>query len=138
MKTLNPYKNYCPYDVGDLLYTKNPKLPKDRWPGTQWAPIYTFVYGNTNQQTIGSQGGTAELNLTVGQLPSHNHGIGLVSYPSGTPGTSRLPDWTAFGCDSTGETGIYSWTIGTQSQGDGEAINILPPYTTAYIWERTA
>lgn len=143
MKTLNPYKNYCPYDVGDLLYTKNPKLPKDRWPGTQWAPIYTFVYGNTNKQTVGATGGAETVALTKDQMPSHTH-----NWSAWAPRSGNLPDTQTYkglgGFTGTswyitkGSNIEYEGGSGIDFTGGGQAHNNLPPYTTAYIWERTA
>ena len=36
----------CPYDVGDVLATKNPQNPSERWAGTKWQRVEgSFIVG---------------------------------------------------------------------------------------------
>ena len=68
----------CPYDVGDVLATKNPQNPSERWAGTKWQRVEgSFIVGYKESDadfgTLGKTGGTKTEILTIEQIPAHNH-----------------------------------------------------------------
>lgn len=117
----------CPYEVGDILQTKSVTHPSERWPGTEWAAIETFLLGASEGHTVGETGGEETHTLTVEEMPSHAHTITL------TPGTSSS-QLSALNWESATSTQSYP----TKNTGGSAPHNNMPPYTTVYIWERTA
>lgn len=68
------FKKYCPYGVGDYLYTENSTHPATRWVGTTWVRVVDkFLLGAGNTYTVGAEGGAAQVQLTVNNLPAHSH-----------------------------------------------------------------
>lgn len=75
---------------------------------------------NAQADSIGGSAGTENHTLTVGQIPSHVHGIGTTS-STGAPRPTTSPDAT-------------SNPVNTGSTGGGGAHNNVQPYlTTNYI-----
>lgn len=99
MRTANPMHISCPYEVGDILTTKNAKLPSERWPGTSWKAIETMLLGANKAHPVGSTGGAESMSytpsgsvggtaLTINQMPTHTHDerwpAGYISYSTST------------------------------------------------------
>lgn len=68
----------CPYCVGDVLTTKNPQNPSERWTGTKWQRVEgSFIVGykanDADFGTLGKTGGTKTETLTIDKIPAHNH-----------------------------------------------------------------
>lgn len=90
-----------------------------------------FVLGAGPNHAVGSSGGEENVTLTVGQMPSHNHGInnqsGTMSYTTGEK-NQVVYDFT--------QTGRY---FNTQSTGSSQAHNNMPPYyALCYIMKLVA
>jgi len=84
---------------------------------------------DTPYNTLGKTGGAKTHTLTVGEMPSHNHGVNYQN--TTTPGNSAgIPGTTT---SPTGHTNKLF--IG--NEGGGQAHNNMPPYLTVYIWKRT-
>lgn len=118
----------CPYDVGDILETKNSTNPSQRWPGTTWSAIETFLLGASAEHAVGSTGGEETVVLTLPQIPAHRHSVNIYSVSSG---------------NISGGFVNYSTTVSgdqyvTNLVGESQPHENMPPYTTVYIWERTA
>lgn len=140
------------YPVGSIYQSMNETSPASTVGGT-WTQLKTFLYGATaSKQT----GGEATHTLTVNEMPSHNH--------SGSTGGAgghnhnvdeRIIAWYGpgggnvlqgagnyfgsvgtYGGRGTSSVGDHTHTIA--SNGGGQAHNNLPPYTTCFIWYRTA
>jgi hypothetical protein len=75
---------------------------------------------------VGEQGGSKTHTLSVGEMPSHGHGIPIVSGSEG--GQYGL---VYFNGDPSG-------TFPTNSAGGGGAHNNLQPYRVVNMWRRTA
>lgn len=133
-----PSEASCPYEVGDILQTKNAAPPSERWPGTEWAAIETFLLGASTEHTAGSTGGEERHTLTVAEMPEHYHDkifthdvndtVATAVGNDAAPGTGRR--------DITYTTGSRSFY--TSKTGGSQPHNNMPPYTTVYIWERIA
>lgn len=140
------------YPVGSIYQSMSTKSPVDFIGGT-WTKITTFLYGaNAANQT----GGEATHKLSLNEMPAHNHngstgGAGghnhsidgrIIAWYG--PGGGNVLQGSGnyfgsvgtFGGQSTSEVGNHTHTIA--SNGGGAAHNNLPPYTTCFIWYRTA
>ena len=140
------------YPVGSIYQSMNAISPASTVGGT-WTQLKTFLYGATaSKQT----GGEATHTLTVNEMPSHNHsgstgGAGghnhyvdgrIIAWygPGGGNVLQGAGDYFgsvgAYGGQGTSSVGDHTHTIA--SNGGGQAHNNLPPYTTCFIWYRTA
>ena len=109
----------------------------------------TASWGTYN---AGSTGGEATHQLTVGEMPSHNHTgstntTGNHSHNTPTtgtyegngkgydPGGGNNPNYTQ--C-FTSEAGSHSHTITIQNTGSSQSHNNMQPYIVCYIWKRVS
>ena len=98
----------------------------------------------------GSTGGEATHQLTVGELPSHNHtastnttGAHTHTYTwrntQGWAGSkSATSVWENTATNNTGSSGNHSHTVTINNTGNSNAHNNIPPYLAIYMWKRTA
>lgn len=103
----------------------------------------------------GETGGEATHQLTVGELPSHNHSAstnttGEHSHSVQCNAPHNDPVWsngnilgraeTKYGINSytTSNSGNHTHNIVINSTGEGQAHNNLQPYISCYIWQRMA
>lgn len=120
------------YPVGSIYMSVNGTSPANLFGGT-WEQIKdTFLLSAGSTYKAGSTGGEATHELTVNEIPEHNHwvwknpraGIGNGSYGN-----------EAYLAQSIVTTdGRYGYTSNT---GGGTAHNNMPPYLTVYMWKRT-
>lgn len=80
----------------------------------------------------GLVGGKSSVTLTVSNLPPHDHEQFVTANNGGTMKGRADYDTDA---DNNNK---YTQGIRTGLTGSGTAFSILPPYVTAYIWQRTA
>ena len=115
------------YPVGSVIHTFSSVSPASTVGGT-WTAVTTFLYGST---TSGETGGEEEHTLTVSEMPKHRHvvsGSWDICVSPGFSGGSLKQ------CDSGTQ-----WTyVSNPDVGGNAAHNNMPPYTTCYIWQRTA
>lgn len=140
------------YPVGSIYQSMNATSPASSIGGT-WTQLKTFLYGST---TAKNTGGEATHTLSLNEMPAHSHngstgGAGKHNHNV----DARIIAWYgqgggnvlqgsgnyfgsvgSFGGQSTSEVGNHTHTIA--SNGGGKAHNNLPPYTTCFIWYRTA
>ena len=87
---------------------------------------------NSELSSSGLVGGKSSVTLTVNNLPPHDHEQ-FVTADSGGSINGRAD----YNKDATNNN-KYTQGIRTGLTGSGTAFDILPPYITAYIWQRTA
>ena len=112
------------YPVGSIYHSMDEKSPVDFIGGT-WTKIKTFLYG---ADTANQTGGESTHTLTVNEMPAHSHGVNLHYADNGGNNTGHTSYWGRYGSSQY-------WT---ETVGGGQAHNNLPPYTTCFIWYRTA
>lgn len=152
----NPLAGPCPYDVGDILQTANAANPSTRWPGTEWAAITTFLLGASAAHPAGETGGAEKHTLSENEMPTHNHSMQpdhyLVSWGTGaaqfgtivsstTWGQAQAyteSQWGGYGADASNQFAADQGQTLTTDTGGGQPHNNMPPYTSVYIWQRTA
>ncbi len=117
------------YPVGSVYETFEDISPAEIFGGT-WTQVNTFLYGSTS---AGSTGGEATHTLTTSEMPSHNHVEGSRIAWYNDTGSGISTSWS-----NSANLRIDAATITTSNTGGGQAHNNLPPYTTCFIWRRTA
>lgn len=118
------------YPVGSIYQSMDATSPVDFIGGT-WTQIKTFLYG---ADTANQTGGEAEHTLTTSEIPSHAHSLAInIQHVDGP--TTRNESLTS-GLQQGGRRRYGDTT--TNDDCGGQAHNNLPPYTTCFIWYRTA
>lgn len=140
MRTANPMQKKCPYDVGDILQTRNAAHPSTRWPGTTWEAITTMLLGASDAHPAGSTGGEEAHTLTMAEMPKHSHGIIKIAGDENIDDTEYAA-WAiklrVSAIENTEENPKNGSSGGTSIVGESSSHNNMPPYTAVYIWERT-
>lgn len=117
------------YPVGSIYHSMNATSPASTIGGT-WTQVKTFLYGST---AANKTGGEATHTLTMNEIPAHAHSVSINLQHIDGPITSA--ESLASGLQQGGRR-RYGDT--TSVKGEGQAHNNLPPYTTCFIWYRTA
>lgn len=122
---------------GALFCSNDPTSPAELYGGT-WERIEgKFIMGASDTYPAGSTGGSATHRQTAKEVASHTHDIG--TNVSGTLMT--VPQWKFYitsVSQVTDPNGYKCYGMATNTTGDGEPMNILNPYYSAYIWRRVA
>ena len=152
------------YPIGSIYINIENKSPEDLFGGT-WVQLKDrFLLGlGTDYPTIKAIGGSATHTLTVEEMPSHTHTFTGSSTTSSSSGAHSHNVYGYYGAGGGSYSGIQWWKTYKSTQnvsgiiysngahthtvtaagsnsntGSGSAHNNMPPYLTAYIWERTA
>lgn len=115
------------YPVGSIYQSMNKTSPADFIGGT-WTKINTFLYG---ADTANQTGGEATHTLTINEMPSHHHKMWVSTWASGLGGSGMT-------CSNSDGNYLSNNDNPGNFTGGGRAHNNLPPYTTCFIWYRTA
>lgn len=117
------------HPVGSYYWSDAPTSPATLFGGS-WVPVKdVFVLAAGDTYAAGATGGEATHKLTVGELPSHTHPVGV--QPNGTLSGAGL----SYAIND--QRRMYTGEIAGKAGGD-RAHNNMPPYMTAYCWRRTA
>ncbi len=129
------------YPVGSLYMSAKATSPASLFGGT-WEQIKDrFILAAGDTYAAGSTGGEAAHTLTVGEMPAHYHKGLHIDSENGMQvlyGSNPAYPQQALDLGSTYKTGLYEGGIFTSVSGKSEAHNNLPPYLSAYIWQRIA
>ena len=141
------------YPVGSIYMSVNSTSPSSLFGGT-WEAMpagrVLLAQGSASWGTYnaGSTGGEATHQLTVGEMPSHNH-----SASSNWTGehTHGIQAQAQNGADNyisyyesvrnlrtfyTNSAGGHSHTITINNNGSSQAHNNMPPFLSVYMWKR--
>ena len=119
------------YPVGSYYWTSKPINPSDLWGGT-WVQVKDKCILAAGAKAVGATGGEENHNLTIAEMPKHDHKLPIIIYSSQAPALAGVSEYNAVSY-SSGDNGVW-----TKYMGDGEAHNNMPPYEVAYCWKRTA
>ena len=98
----------------------------------------------------GSTGGEATHQLTVGELPSHNHSgstnttgehthtFAVTSEENSNDSNKPTVGYNNAGTYTTSSAGNHSHTVTINNTGSNTAHNNMMPYISVYMWKRTA
>lgn len=141
--------------VGNIYQSTNATSPAELFGGT-WEEMpagrVLLAQGQSDWGTnyaAGSTGGEATHQLTVGEMPSHNHsawtdvqGNHAHTYSYVTGGNISVP--YGLGTGNTGSNkytstnGNHSHNVGIGNTGSSQAHNNMQPYISVYMWKRIA
>lgn len=132
------------YPIGSIYMSVNDISPAMQFGGT-WEQIKDrFILAAGNTYTAGAVGGEATHQLTINEMPSHNH------YEYGDFATGQLIPLISDASSGDVINGAYFQTssaatlnhqsrhIQTGTTGGSQAHNNMPPYLVAYMWKRIA
>lgn len=132
------------YPIGSYYITESTTTPASMFGGT-WVKVkdrFLLGHGDT-YYTIGNEGGSSTVTLTVAQMPSHQH-VETISNGSwaydmvyNRGGTDTSSDGGAVVDASVNRTATGAKAL-TNATGSGEAHSNMPPYRVVNIWRRTA
>ena len=136
------------YPVGSVYLSFNTTSPADIIGGT-WVqiignassdqPRFLLLENIYNQvgNTAGMEGGQARVQLTISQLPRHDHNVTVWGSGSGSyPDSANKTDGK---CQAARRNGaVLGAGCNTTRTGSGEGHNNMPPYIMVYGWRRTA
>lgn len=118
------------YPVGSIYVSVSSNSPATLFGGT-WTQIKdTFLLASGSTYAAGSTGGEATHELTVDEMPSHNHNTSINVYSSSGENT----EWVR----ETVQKTYTEQSFPSTSTGGGKAHNNMPPYLAVYVWKRTA
>ncbi len=120
---------YHLYPIGSIYISVDSTNPATYFGGS-WEQIRdVFLLGAGNTYTGGTTGGEATHQLSVLEMPSHNHTM-LFTFAGSGSGT---------GIPYSGSTSIVGGdATPCQHTGGNQAHNNMPPYLTVYMWKRVA
>ena len=153
---LEKFKNFCPFDIGDIYITTLSTNPATKYLGTTWEKIEgRFLLSTSGNNASGQTGGSNTVTISKTHLPNvklqidsftlttqpHTHpypvGGGSHNYSSygnceGYPGgRSYTTNVNLGGGTNTGTAAPY-----TSALGSGTPLDITPAYYTVHIWKR--
>lgn len=117
-----------PYPVGSIYMSINSTSPATLFGGT-WEQLKDrFLLAAGDTYSAGATGGEASHQLTVNEMPSHNH---LCKRVGTSFGSAQIGLVVASQLFSSSDNSI-------QNTGGNAAHNNMPPYLAVYVWKRTA
>lgn len=125
------------YPVGSIYMSVNSTNPGTLFGGTWQQLKDRFLLGAGDTYAAGSQGGEASHKITTQELPYLGK-FSAVSWTSGNGATNGIFSKQFMYRDITAPSGSAAGTAEFTAQGGGMSHNNMPPYTTVYMWERTA
>lgn len=133
------------YPVGSVYMSFNSTSPATLFGGT-WVeigseneelfPLFTAI-NNGGGFVAGETGGEADVKLTVKQIPSHSHNIGVTTSASEMPNKGLAPTAWADNAAFANRLCVTGKLTPTASTGGSQAHNNMPPYIRVYAWRRT-
>jgi hypothetical protein len=128
------------YPVGSIYMSINSTSPASLFGGTWERMQDTFLLAAGSTYAAGATGGEATHQLTINEMPSHDHDLYAVrSGGYDTYGVPITETWSGGSNKVTNAVGTGGgYNQGIQAKGGGAAHNNMPPYTAVYVWKRTA
>ena len=108
-----------------------------------WGGVSTWVklegrvlLGANSTYPVGSEGGEANVKLTIANMPSHTHRVYKDDYYSANSNgvTNTTNAWKQALVNASNTT----CNIATEYVGGGQSHNNMPPFRSVFIWRRTA
>lgn len=122
------------YMVGDIYITTNEMSDPFTVLGYgQWVKLEgKFLLGSSSAHGVGDTGGSETHQLTVNELPSHTHRLGLQNDGGTQTGGSKLS------YVYNPKAIYYGGSDVIENTGGSQAFDIMPPYFTVNMWLRVA
>ena len=123
------------YPIGSYYWSENDTSPEELF-GGKWKKIEgRFLFASDSNHYVGKTGGEERHKLTLDEMPSHSHGYQKFKYKD-----YHNVDLNGGGIcyqyleHDSGTHNIESST--TESKGNSQSHNNMPPYLTANCWKR--
>lgn len=138
------------YPVGSIYLSTNSVNPSILFGGS-WTQIEDkFLLACSNNHPAGEIGGEEAHQLTVNEMPAHNHiastnetgahSHSISTWYNGTSGTAQtMEGWGTKKHEKyhyTGNNGAHSHTVTINNTGSGLSHNNMPPYLAIYAFKR--
>lgn len=128
------------YAVGDYYITEGANSPAEQYGGT-WTRVQgQFIFGSDSSHAVGSEGGAETVTLTEDEMPTHKHtttdgSYGQFLYIEDANGnySGRATVKSNSGADSS-----FSFRPVTETAGNSQPHNNMPPYRAVNIWRRVS
>lgn len=121
-ETDEKFKNFCPYNVGDIYITTKAENPSTVWLGTTWSKIEgRFLLGTSSSQASKLTGGSMSKTISQANLPNVKLTVDSFSLSRGNMNIighmfgCYNPDATPYGGAFYKENGNYTGVGGTSS-----------------------
>ena len=123
------------YPIGSYYWSENDTSPEELF-GGKWKKIEgRFLFASDSNHYVGQTGGEERHYLTLDEMPSHSHGYKkfkpLVHWTVHVESGGKTEYFLAY---DSGTNNIESST--TESKGNSQSHNNMPPYLTANCWKR--
>ena len=120
------------HPVGSYYWSQKNISPEELF-GGKWESIYgKFIFSTDSNHSVDSTGGEEKHQLTIDEMPSHNHGYQRFNYYSYLYSNINSGSWRYPYRDDSN----FSYYPTTNDSGGSKAHNNMPPYITAYCWRR--
>lgn len=126
------------YPIGSIYISVNSTNPSNFLDG-QWEQLKDkFLLACGDTYAAGSSGGEATHQLTINEIPSHNHIMETQYWYLNQAGTGTGGDNRIFSWKKSDEEGITSkgYKTPTEYSGNSHPHNNMPPYLSVYVWKR--
>ena len=123
------------YPIGSYYWSENDTSPEELF-GGKWKKIEgRFLFASDSNHYVGQTGGEERHKLTLDEMPNHSHGYQKFKYRTywdlGINGGIASCHFLVRDKDTNN---IESST--TESKGNSQSHNNMPPYLTANCWKR--
>ena len=120
------------HPVGSYYWSQKNISPEELF-GGKWESIYgKFIFSTDSNHSVDSTGGEEKHQLTIDEMPSHNHGYERFNYYGNRNTNSNSGSYYyPYRWDSN-----FTTSTSTNYTGSSQAHNNMPPYITAYCWRR--
>ena len=126
------------YPVGSIYISVNSTNPSNFLDG-QWEQLKDrFLLACGDSYAAGSTGGEATHQLTINEIPSHDHNIRTQQWFTSQSGHGVGDDGSIFSWKNSDTRGTTSkvYISTTEDSGGGNSHNNMPPYLSVYVWKR--
>lgn len=126
------------YPVGSIYISVKSTNPSNFLDG-QWEQLKDkFLLACGDSYVAGSTGGEATHQLTINEIPSHNHTLRSQQWFNFQEGKGEGDDNSIFSWKNsdTGGTTSKAYINETEYSGNNYSHNNMPPYLSVYVWKR--
>lgn len=128
LQKLVEYPDDFKYPLGTIIASDDPDAVKDK--GGQWDQIKDrFLLGAGSTFAVNATGGEINHQLTVDEMPSHDHRQRF----NNTYGS----EYGGFAFSDSKYNSNYWWCLPTEAKGGNQPHNNMPPYMAKYMWIKT-
>ena len=123
------------YPIGSYYWSENDTSPEELF-GGKWKKIEgRFLFASDSNHYVGQTGGEEKHQLTLDEMPNHSHGYEKFKY-NGFHDVYEGGGGRAFYFLQHDHEEYNRESSTTESKGNSQSHNNMPPYLTANCWKR--